>query len=53
MVETFASGLRAAGLAFVRSPMSAPLIPNWSRVTAALPDLFSDLRYAVELDRRG
>ncbi len=52
IVETFTAGLRAAGLAFVRSPLGSPLIPNWSRVTAALPELLTDLRYAVELDRR-
>jgi glucosyl-3-phosphoglycerate synthase len=53
VVETFTAGLRAAGFAFVRDPMRAPLIPNWHRVTAAIPEFLSDLRYAVELDRRG
>jgi glucosyl-3-phosphoglycerate synthase len=52
MVETFTAGLRAAGLAFVRDPMRAPLIPNWHRVGAAIPEFLSDLRYAIELDRR-
>ena len=47
IVETFTGGLRAAGLAFVRSPLGSPLIPNWSRVTSALPELLTDLRYAV------
>ena len=51
-VETFAHGLRAAGLAFVRDPMRAPLIPNWHRVIAALPEFLTDLHYAVELDSR-
>ncbi|MEE9279050.1 MAG: glycosyl transferase [Myxococcota bacterium] len=53
MVETFTTGLRAAGLAFVRDPMRSPLIPNWHRVIAAFPEFLADLRYAVELDRRG
>ncbi len=53
MVETFTAGLRAAGLAFVRDPMRSPLIPNWHRVIAAFPEFLADLRYAVELDRRG
>ena len=53
MVETFAQGLRAAGLAFVRDPMRAPLIPNWHRVIAAQPEFLTDLHYAVEVDRRG
>jgi glucosyl-3-phosphoglycerate synthase len=52
-VETFAAGLRTAGLAFVRDPMGRPLIPNWSRVAAALPEFLSDLRYAVRLDLGG
>jgi glucosyl-3-phosphoglycerate synthase len=53
MVETFTAGLRSAGLAFVRDPMGRPLIPNWSRVIAALPEFLSDLRYAVQMDLRG
>ena len=52
-VETFARALRMAGLSFVRDPMGAPQIPNWSRVTSALPDLLDELRAAVEADRRG
>jgi len=52
-VETFSRALRAAGLSFVRDPMGAPQIPNWSRVTSALPDLLDELRGAVEADRRG
>jgi len=52
-VETFSRALRTAGLTFVRDPMGAPQIPNWSRVTSALPDLLDELRAAVEADRRG
>ena len=52
-VETFARALRTAGLSFVHDPMGAPQIPNWSRVTSALPDLLEELRVAVEADRRG
>ena len=51
-VETFSSALRAAGLNFVRDPMGAPQIPNWNRVTSALPELLSMLRSAVEADGR-
>lgn len=51
-VETFSRALRAAGLAFVRDPMGAPQIPNWSRVTSALPELLPELRDAVESDSR-
>jgi glucosyl-3-phosphoglycerate synthase len=49
-VETFSRALRAAGLSFVRDPMGAPLIPNWNRVTSALPDLLGELQEAVEVD---
>lgn len=49
-VETFSRALRAAGLSFVRDPMGAPLIPNWNRVTSALPDLLGELEAAVEED---
>jgi glucosyl-3-phosphoglycerate synthase len=51
-VETFSGALRAAGLDFVRDPMGAPQIPNWSRVVAALPEFLPALREAVEADAR-
>jgi len=49
-VETFSRALRAAGLDFVRDPMGAPQIPNWSRVVSALPGFLDELREAVEQD---
>jgi glucosyl-3-phosphoglycerate synthase len=49
-VETFCRALRAAGLSFVRDPMGMPPIPNWNRVSAALPDFLSGLRDAVQED---
>jgi glucosyl-3-phosphoglycerate synthase len=49
-VETFSSALRAAGLEFVRDPMGAPQIPNWSRVVSALPEFLEELRQAVDAD---
>ena len=52
MVETFAAGLRAAGLNFVTDPRRSPMIPNWHRVIAAVPEFLTDLRWAVEIDRR-
>jgi glucosyl-3-phosphoglycerate synthase len=52
MVETFAAGLRGAGLTFVNDPRRSPMIPNWHRVIAAVPEFLTDLRYAVEVDRR-
>jgi glucosyl-3-phosphoglycerate synthase len=49
-VETFSQALRRAGLGFVRDPMGAPQIPNWSRVIAAMPDFLEEYRVAVEED---
>jgi glucosyl-3-phosphoglycerate synthase len=49
-VETFSGALRAAGLDFVRDPMEVPQIPNWNRVTSALPEFLDELREAVDAD---
>jgi len=49
-VETFSRALRHAGLSFVRDPMGAPPIPNWSRVTSALPGFLDALSDAVTAD---
>jgi glucosyl-3-phosphoglycerate synthase len=49
-VETFTRALRAAGLGFVHDPMGAPQIPNWNRVSSALPDFLDELREVVESD---
>jgi glucosyl-3-phosphoglycerate synthase len=51
-VEVFSRALRRAGLDFVRDPMGAPQIPNWNRVTSALPRFLQDLREAVDADSR-
>lgn len=50
-VETFSQALRRAGLDFVRDPMGAPQIPNWSRVISALPDFLEEYRNSVEEDQ--
>jgi glucosyl-3-phosphoglycerate synthase len=49
-VETFSRALNAAGLSFVRDPMGLPQIPNWNRVTSALPSFLDELRQAVDAD---
>ncbi len=49
-VETFTRAMRAAGFDFVRDPLGNPPIPNWNRVTSALPDFLDELREAVEDD---
>jgi glucosyl-3-phosphoglycerate synthase len=49
-VHAFARGLRLAAESFLADPLGVPLIPNWNRVVAAVPDIFSRLNEAVEQD---
>mgnify|MGYP000426803825 CR=1 FL=1 len=49
-VEAFTRGIEIAGKAFVEDPLSIPLIPNWSRVTSAIPDFLEKLKNAVDDD---
>jgi len=49
-VEAFTKGIEIAGKAFVEDPLSIPLIPNWSRVTSAIPDFLEKLKNAVDDD---
>jgi len=49
-VETFTKGIELASKAFVEDPLSIPLIPNWSRVTSAIPDFLDRLKNAVDDD---
>ncbi len=51
-VEAFATGVRMASESFFEDPLGIPLIPNWSRITAALPDFLEVLYNAVEEDNR-
>ena len=43
-------GLRDRRDRFVRDPMGAPPIPNWNRVSSALPEFLDELREAVAQD---
>ena len=52
-VEAFAEGIRRAGEVFWENPSAAPLIPNWHRVNAAVPDFFPMLLRAVGQDNQG
>jgi glucosyl-3-phosphoglycerate synthase len=52
-VHAFARALRIAADAFLADPLGAPLIPNWNRVTAAIPDIYAQLTEAVEQDNAG
>jgi len=49
-VHAFARGLRLAAESFLADPLGTPLIPNWNRVVAAVPDIYSRLEHAVEMD---
>ena len=51
-VEAFCKGIKIAGKEFLDNPLSVPEIPNWNRVTSAIPDFLSKLRKAVEEDNK-
>ncbi|MHB0925121.1 MAG: glycosyltransferase family protein [Gallionellaceae bacterium] len=51
-VEAFTRAIAMASQAFVENPLGAPLIPNWNRVSAAIPDIFEILRLAVDEDNK-
>jgi len=49
-VATFAASLQRAANEFVAEPRGIPLIPNWNRVLAAVPEFFDLLVDAVDKD---
>jgi glucosyl-3-phosphoglycerate synthase len=51
-VEAFTRAIAMASQVFVENPLGAPLIPNWNRVSAAIPDIFEILRLAVDEDNK-
>ncbi|UCC40573.1 MAG: glycosyl transferase [Candidatus Aminicenantes bacterium] len=51
-VEAFAEGIQKAGGAFWQNPSETNLLPNWYRVTAALPQFLRLLKEAVEKDNK-
>ena len=50
LAESFVRLLEKAGEEFLNNPFGAPQIPNWNRVSAAIPDIFDRIREAVEAD---
>jgi glucosyl-3-phosphoglycerate synthase len=50
MVAVFSEALRTAYQRFLEDPLGAPLIPNWNRIAAAIPDFLDQLRTAVDED---
>lgn len=51
-VEAFSNAMQRAAEAFTEKPMGAPLIPNWNRVTSAIPGILGMLKKAVDEDNR-
>lgn len=49
-VQAFARAIVLAAEDYLKNPLGAPLIPNWNRVVAALPDFLTQLELAVEED---
>ena len=51
-VEAFADGIKRAGEIFWENPSASTLIPNWHRVTAAVPNMFDMLLDAIKNDNK-
>lgn len=51
-VETFANAIQQAAQVFTENPAATPLIPNWNRVTSAVPGISDMLKKAVEEDNK-
>lgn len=49
-VGAFARALKLASEAYLEDPLGQPLIPNWNRITAAVPDFLEELRASVQAD---
>jgi glucosyl-3-phosphoglycerate synthase len=52
MVEAFTRAVQIAGEEFMANPLYSPLIPNWNRVTSAIPDFLDRLRDLVEEENK-
>ncbi len=51
-VEAFLEGIQIAGNEFLSEPLGVPEIPNWNRITSAIPDFLERLKEAVAEDNR-
>src|SRR5512135_478733 len=51
-VDAFTHGIAIAAQAFMENPMGAPLIPNWNRVTSAIPGILDMLKKAIDADNQ-
>lgn len=51
-VEAFTRAIALAAEGFMENPLGTPLIPNWNRVTSAIPGILDMLKKAVDEDNR-
>jgi glucosyl-3-phosphoglycerate synthase len=51
-VDAFTRAITQASKVFMENPMGTPLIPNWNRVTSAIPGILEMLRQAVDADNK-
>jgi glucosyl-3-phosphoglycerate synthase len=51
-VEAFTRAIKLSAEEYLADPVGIPLISNWVRPTAAIPDFFEQLLEAVEADNR-
>jgi glucosyl-3-phosphoglycerate synthase len=49
-VEAFTRAIALAAEVYTANPMGTPLIPNWNRVTSAIPGILEMLKKAVDVD---
>jgi len=49
-VEAFTRAIAQAARIFMENPLGTPLIPNWNRVTSAIPGILEMLKKAVDED---
>ena len=51
-VEAFTRGIAMAAQLYLENPLGTPLIPNWNRVTSAIPTILKMLMLAVDEDNK-
>jgi glucosyl-3-phosphoglycerate synthase len=51
-VEAFTRAISQASQVFMENPMGTPLIPNWNRVTSAIPGILEMLKKATDEDNK-
>ncbi len=51
-VATFVRSIRGAARDYLSDPLGNPMIPNWNRVEAGLPDFLESFNHAVQADNR-